>query len=215
MIRINLLPIEMRRGNRLPPKVLAAAFGAALAVSGAVGWLGVCWFGDLPAAENRLQQAVGNLASRAKKVAYADALESNKKDYAGRVQAIQDIGRSRRVWSRFLDDLIDVVNNDGDTESHLAWFDSIVVRGDTKKGATVTLQCSLQGAEQDRLANFHDDLEAAPFGKEVTRSDPTWRREEDPSRIPPSSMRFQMTLQFAPTETAAAKKPGAKAAPAK
>jgi len=33
MIRINLLPSDLRRGNRIPPKVLAVAFAAAEANS--------------------------------------------------------------------------------------------------------------------------------------------------------------------------------------
>jgi len=213
MIRVNLLPVELRAGNRVPAKVLASAFGAALAVSAAVGWLGVLWFGDLAAAENRLQLAAGNLASRAKKVTYVDELETNKKDYAGRVHAIMEIGKSRRVWSRFLDDVIDVVNNDGDTERHFAWFDSIVVKNEPKKGATADLQCSLQGNEQDRVANFHEDLKNSPFGKDVTRSDPGWRKEEDPARVPPVSMRIPLRLQFAPTVVEAPKKGAAKPAP--
>ena len=51
MIRINLLPADLRRGNRVPTIVLAAAFVAALAVSGTVGWFGLVYFGDLGNAE--------------------------------------------------------------------------------------------------------------------------------------------------------------------
>jgi len=47
MIRINLLPAELRGGNRLPPRVIAAALGAAVAMSAALGWFGVVYFGDL------------------------------------------------------------------------------------------------------------------------------------------------------------------------
>ena len=62
MIRINLLPAELRRGNRLPPRVLAAAFGAALLCSAAVGWLGLVYFGDLARAEQELETAHAQLA---------------------------------------------------------------------------------------------------------------------------------------------------------
>ena len=47
MIRINLLPAEYRRGNRISPKVLGAAFGAALAVAASIGWFGIVYFGEL------------------------------------------------------------------------------------------------------------------------------------------------------------------------
>src|SRR5262245_15286113 len=98
MIRINLLPADLRRGNHLPAKVLGAAFGAALAVSGAIGWFGLVYFGDLGAAESALREEEAKLADRQKKVAYYELLDANKKDYALRVQTIQDIGKSRRVW---------------------------------------------------------------------------------------------------------------------
>jgi Tfp pilus assembly protein PilN len=214
MIRINLLPADLRRGNRLPTKVLAAAFGSALAVSASIGWFGLVWFGELGDAEHRLETATAHLADRQKKVVYVDDLDTNKKDYGARVQAIQAIAKSRRVWSKFLDEFIDVVNNNGDTERHLAWFTSMNVKSDPKKGASVTLQCSVQGDEQDRLANFHEDLGAAPFGKEVTRSDPSWKLEEDEARVPPTSLRFPLTLQFNPPVEEkgkpAAKAPGTK-----
>jgi len=199
MIRINLLPAEQRSGNRVPTKVLAAAFGAALATSAAIGWFGIVYFGDLGAAESQLASAEAKLADRQKKVVYYDQLESNKKDYALRVQTIQDIAKSRRVWSKFLDELIDVVNNNGDTERHVAWFESISVKNDPKKGATVTLPSSVQDEDRGRLANFHEDLEASPFGKELmSKTDPGYKVEEEKVRIPPKSMSFALQLQFEP-----------------
>ena len=212
MIRINLLPADLRRGNHLPAKVLGAAFGAALAVSAAIGWFGLVYFGDLGAAETALEQEVAKLTDRQKKVSYHEQLDANKKDYALRVQTIQDIGKSRRVWSRFLDELIDVVNNNGDTERHLVWFDSIAVKsGDAKKGPVVSMPCSVQGKEQERIANFHDDLEGSPFGKEVKKSMPSWKLEEDKTRIPAESLVFKLDLAFEPP---AQPKPAAKPAPA-
>ena len=69
MIRINLLPADLRRGNRVSPKVLAACFGAALAVSGAVGWFGLVYFGDLGDAEENVSHALP-IAHRARPVCY-------------------------------------------------------------------------------------------------------------------------------------------------
>jgi Tfp pilus assembly protein PilN len=211
MIRINLLPADLRRGTRLPAKVLAVAFGSALAVSASIGWFGLVWFGELGAAENRLVAAEEKLVERQKRTAYCDQLESNKADYTTRVQTIQDIGRSRRVWSKFLDELIDVVNNNGDSDRHLAWFNGITVKSDPRTGAKVTMNASVQGDQQDRIANFHDDLEAAPFGKDVKRSDPSWRLNEDSARVPPASLVFPLELTFEPTIKEAPKKPGAPA----
>jgi Tfp pilus assembly protein PilN len=207
MIRINLLPADLRRGNRLPPRVLAAAFGAALLISAAVGWFALVYFGTLAAAEQQLVKVTAELDSRQAKVTYHDKLLANQKDYALRVQTIQDIGNSRRVWSQFMDDLIDVVNNNGATERHLAWFDGITVKGDPKKGVKVTLPSNVQGEDKSLMANFHEDLEAAPFAADLSRkSDPTFKLEEDEIRIPAAFLRFPMELEFKPITPAAKKK---------
>ena len=200
MIRINLLPADLRRGNRVSPKVLGACFGAALAVSGAVGWFGLVYFGDLAAAEDQLQSVEAKLSQRQPKVKYHDDLETNRKDYSQRVQTIQEIGNSRRVWSKFLDELIDVVNNNGDTERHLAWLDSVTVKGDPKKGAKVTIPGNVQDADKSRLANFHEDIEAAAFFADVSlKTDPQWTLEYDATRIPPAFLKFPLELQFNPS----------------
>jgi Tfp pilus assembly protein PilN len=200
MIRINLLPTELRRGNRLPPRVLIAAFAAALVMTAAIGWFSVVYFGDLANAEKQLQKVSADLDSRVGKVQYHDSLDANQKDYAKRVQTIQDIGKSRRVWTKFLDDLIDVVNNNGAVDRHLAWFEGITVRGDAKDGFTVDIPGNVQGADKSRLANFHEDLEAAPFAVDLkTKSDVEFRLEMDEERIPPAYLRFPMQLQFKPT----------------
>lgn len=208
MIRINLLPPDLRRGNRIPPKVLAAAFGGALIVSAAVGWFGLVYFGDLGTAEQALQEAEAKLASRQPKVAYFQQLQTNQKDYALRVQTIQDIGRSRRVWSKFCDELIDVVNNNGDSERHLAWFDAMTVKTDPKGGASVNLPGNVQDSDKARLANFHEDLEAAPFAVDLeSKSDPTFEVKQDAGRIPPAFLSFPLELKFkSPVPPAAPKK---------
>ncbi|MFN7670394.1 MAG: hypothetical protein ACK595_22150 [Planctomycetota bacterium] len=200
----------MRRGRRLQAKLLVVALASAVAVTAALGWLGMKWFGDLKAAEDRLAAAEAKLGELQRRVAYADQLEANKNDYTFRVQSIRDIGNSRRVWSQWLDELIDVVNNDGNAERHLAWFDDLTVRNDATNGALVKLSCAVQGDEQDRLANFHDDMANSAFGKRALLSDPTWKLEEEEGRVPPTSLRFALSLQFPPTNANA--QPGSPAA---
>lgn len=211
MIRINLLPLELRRGNRVPARVLAGAFGAAIAVSAAIGWFGIVYFGDLGAAEQALADVETKLVEKEKRAAYHAQLEANRKDYAERVQTIQQIGQSRRLWSKFCDELLDVVSNNGDTDRHLAWFRSITVKNDPKKGATVTMPGAVQDGDSSRIANFHDDLESAPFAIDLlSKSDQSWRLETDKVRTPAQSLTFPLVLQFKPTvKEAAPAKPAA------
>lgn len=214
MIRINLLPPELRRGNRLPARVIAAAFGAAVATSAAIGWFAIVYFGDLGNAEQSLQAVEAKLAEKEKRVTYHTLLDQNRKEYAERVQTIQTIGKSRRLWAKFADELIDVVNQ-RDLDRHLAWFRSISVKGDPKKGATVTMPASVQGDESSRVANFHEDLEGAPFYPDLLmKSDPTWRLVVEKDRTPSASLDFPLVMQFKPTIVEPPKKAAAKAPPA-
>jgi Tfp pilus assembly protein PilN len=200
VIRINLLPADLRRGTRISPKVLAAAFASAVAVSGAVGWFGIVYFGDLGAVEQQLAAIEQKLTDYDKTVKYHDQLQVNRKDYAARVQTIQDIAKSRRLWSKFLDELIDVVNNNGDTERHLAWLDSITVKTDARSGTTVKMPGNVQDQDKSRVANFHEDLEGAPFAADLSaKSDPTFQLIEDKNRIPAMSLKFPLDLRFKPT----------------
>lgn len=208
MIRINLLPVEMRRGNRLAARVIVAAFASALTVSASIGWFGLVWFGDLSRTERTLQEAEAKLAQKSKQAAYHDQLLANQKDYGERVQTIQDIGKSRRLWCKFLDELIDTINNNGETDRHLAWCGGLNVKTDPKKGATVTIpNCQVQGREKDRLANFHEDLEHAPFADDgMTKSDPGYVLDEAKDRVPTESLKFTLTMQLAPRKADEKKK---------
>lgn len=209
MIRINLLPAEMRRGNRLPARVVAAGFTGAVLVSASLGWLGMVWFGDLAAAEERLVEAESRLGNMQKQLDYQTELEKNKKEYAERVQTIQEIAKSRRLWTKFCDELIDIVNNNGDTERHLAWFTAMNVKSDPKSGVTITMPGVVQGDDKAKIANLHEDLEAASFAAEVDKSDPSFRLDVDKKRVPAAALSFPLSLQYKPPA------PPVKAAPAK
>lgn len=214
MIHVNLLPVEQRRGNRLPMRVLAAGAAAALGAAGAVGWLAVVWFVDLGSVEQRLTALEQQLATREPKLVYHGKLEQKRKDYQERVLTIQSIAQSRRLWSKFCDELIDVVNNNGNTDRHLAWFGGITMKSDPK-GSTVNLvSAAVQDDDTSRVANLHDDFDSAPFAADVvTRSEPTWKLELNKAKTPAASLVFPLTIQLRPMVPAATDKPKAKPAP--
>lgn len=199
MIRINLLPAEFRRGNRISPKVLATAFGAALAVAASIGWFGIVYFGELGELEREEVAVTAELNQKQKKAEYYDRLEANRQDYSTRVQTIQDIGKSRRVWSKFMDELIDVINNSGTSERHLSWFKSLTVKTDKKtKSATIAVPGAVQGDEYAKIGNLHQDIEAAPFFAGATKSAPNGKKDVSDDRVPPESFEFDLTLTLPP-----------------
>lgn len=213
MIRINLLPAEYRRGTRIPPKLLATAFGSALAVAASIGWFGIVYFGELGSLERQDVAITEELDQKKVKSAYYDKLEVNRLDYSTRVGTIQDIGKSRRNWSKFLDEMVDVVNNSGDGDRHQAWFDSLTVKTDKKnRAATVSMPGAVVGTEMARVANLHEDVAHAPFFADIAnKTAPGGKYAFDKSRVPGDSFEFQLQMQFKPmVAEAPKKKPAAK-----
>ncbi len=206
MIRINLLPVHYRRGHRISVRVLATAVGSAIVVCAAVGWFSLVYFGELGELETQHQLIAQDLEQKQQRAAYYDKLETNRKDYLSRVSTIQEIGKSRRLWSKFVDELLDVVNNDGNTDRHLAWFDGLNVSGEPKRGATVNLPGAVQGSEMNRIANLHEDIGNGPFWADIqSMSDPGGKLELDKTREPQESFRFTLQLQFKPPAAEAKK----------
>src|SRR5262245_45614475 len=116
MIRINLLPEDLRKSERTSFKLFAATMAAVIVVCSGVGWFGLVWFGELARLEEEKVAVEETLRQKKERAAYSDALEAEKKDYEVRSETIQGICRSRMSWTEVLDQLIDVVNNDGNTE---------------------------------------------------------------------------------------------------
>lgn len=210
MIRINLLPMEFRRGRRVSTRLLAVAFGSVLAVCASIGWFGLTYFGKLGEVEEAHAALKTRLEQKQKRAAYYDKLDANQKDYQNRVNTIQAIGRSRRLWSKFLDQLVEVINNDSDVDRHIAWFRSMVVKSDPKKGATVTMPGAVQGKDFGKVSNLLESIRNAPFFPELQEMPaPQGKQEISPDRTPPESIEFPMQLTFKPTAPSAKPKPGA------
>jgi hypothetical protein len=198
MIRINLLPDEYRRSEGTPLKLFAAMLGAVILVGSAVGWLAMVYFGELGELEMQHKQITDTLAAKNERAAYHDALVKEGKDYERRADTIKKIGSSRMLWTEFMDQLVDVVNNEGNTARHLAWFNSIdVVDGNDKKGPVITLPGQVQGSSLKKVADFHEDLENAPFAVDVAgKSAPGGEKKINTKRNPPESFSFGLKLNF-------------------
>ena len=199
MIRINLLPEEFRRSERTSFKLLAATLAAVIVVCSAFGWFGLVYFGDLGQLEEERHTFEDTLRTKRERATYHDALEVEKKDYEARSETIQNICRSRIAWTEVLDQLIDVVNNDGNTERHMAWFRSMSVRdsGDQKTGPLIGMPGYVQGGHPKKIADFHDDLEHAPFFADVLRkSPPSGSLEIDTKRSPSEALFFGLEWTF-------------------
>lgn len=199
MIRINLLPEELRRSERTSIKLFAAMLAAVVLVCSAIGWFGLVWFGELSQLEEERASVEDSLRQKRERVTYHDALETEKKDYELRSETIQGICRSRLSWTEVLDQIIDVVNNDGNTERHMAWFRSMTAReaSDPKNGPVVQMPGYVQGAKVSKVGDFHDDVEHAPFFVDIAdKSAPGGSVELDQKRTPPEALAFDLRFTF-------------------
>jgi len=216
MIRINLLPEDLRRSERTSIKLFAATLAAVVLVCSGVGWFGLVWFGELAQLEEERAGVEDSLRQKRERVTYHDSLEVEKKDYESRSETIQNICKSRLCWTEVLDQIIDVVNNDGNTERHMAWFRSMSARdaGDPKAGPVVQLPGYVQGAKVNKVGDFHDDFEHAPFFVDVAeKAAPGGSVELDHKRSPPEALAFDLRFNFkAPKDWARNNKKPAKPA---
>lgn len=198
MIHINLLPQELRRAERTSPKVFASALGGILLVCCSIGWLSMIYFGELGELEIESKNLSDTLSAKSEIASYHDALGGEREAYEQRAKTIRQIGASRMVWTEFMDQLIDVVNNDGNTQRHLAWFSGVqVAEGTDRAGPTVNLPGQVQGDAIKRVADFHDDVEASPFAPDLaSKSAPGGDRKVTQRREPPESFAFTLQLAF-------------------
>lgn len=203
MIRINLLPDEFRRSDRTSPKLFAAVLLTVMAVCGSIGWFGYVYFGELKELEVENARLDEALASKQESVAYFQALQNERTDYEQRSKTIQEIGKSRVLWTPVLDELIGVVNNNGDTERHRAWFRGLTVKSGRRKedGPSLSLPGSLQGDQVRVVADFGDDIERSSFYRFVKDTKmPASQLTRDPTRRPEESININLDIAFLPPE---------------
>ncbi len=164
MIHINLLPEEYRRKVRTPLKAMlailcAVALNASLAAYAA--WL---MFGVAAKADSEKSVAQLEMDGLTPQVNYHNALESETKVYAQREKTLGDITSNRMLWTKKVDELIDVVNFGDDGLRHYVWFDDLNVQqtaGDKRTTTYGDLKADGHSgsAQWDQVAVFLGDIE--------------------------------------------------------
>ncbi|MFT5052108.1 MAG: hypothetical protein ACI8QZ_003540 [Chlamydiales bacterium] len=205
MIRINLLPEEYRRKTRTPLRMMAAIV-AIVAVNGSLlaywSWLS---FGILTQVETQHAVLRVDMEGLAPQVEYHDELRAETSVYASRETTLAEITKNRILWTRKLDELIDVVNLGGDGVRHYIWLDDLTVKQETggRGGSFGSLKAAGHSgsAKWDQVANFLEDVEdrslsgfldtfATPSSPEGTQNPP------DPELIPSEAWSFPFAVQI-------------------
>ncbi|PIE24379.1 MAG: hypothetical protein CSA62_03600 [Planctomycetota bacterium] len=199
MIQINLLPEEFRRRERTSIKVFATVLAAVVVACCSVGYLGHVYFQEyrtIVSERESQQEKLRNIEGLAK---YDDRLLAEIKEYEKRSKTIQQIANSRVLWTRLIDRFIDIVNNEGSTERHMCWFDSLKA-GDTRgaAGPQVTLSAFSETASWKKQADFLDDLQNDElFFADFDRiTAPGGAVIENEKREPAEAISFRLDLQM-------------------
>ena len=216
MIHINLLPESYRKPERTSPKVFAAALIGVILVCSSLGWFGMVYFGDLDKVVVKHRNTSETLKGVNEAAALYTRLVQEQKEFSKRSDTITNIAKGNMSWTKFMDEFITVVTNDGNYERHVAWFNSIQVRGsrDGRKGPSVVLPGAVQGGDLRRVANLHDDVEATEFFRDIAEnSPPSGVKKIDANVYPPESFTFSWKWQFVPPAKWVKNQPKSKSKP--
>ncbi|MFM8979086.1 MAG: hypothetical protein ACKOSS_01275, partial [Planctomycetia bacterium] len=127
MIEINLLPPEYRAKSGTPIARFVAIVGGVVVVAAALGIFAWTHLIELARVRDlrttREEEADGQ--DRRKK--YSLDLQAEIEMFERRRTAIQTINRSRTLWSQKVDQLFDIVANQGGDAPYKAWLEEIEV----------------------------------------------------------------------------------------
>ncbi len=164
MIRINLLPDEYRKRTRMPVKRMAAIAAVVAVNASLLAFLGHLHFAVASEIEGIYDGHKLNMDGLEPQVEYHDALAQEIKLFSSREKTLGDITKNRVLWTRKLDQLIDVVNAGNDVD-HFVWFDDVSARiKQSRKGraskdfGTFEANGHSGSDKWDRMANFLDDV---------------------------------------------------------
>ncbi len=160
MILINLLPEAYREKSKTPVKYMAGV-AASVSICGSLlaFW---AWTAFGVAAEVRSQLTVlsDTKAGLEPQVNYHRELEAESKIFQAREQLLDRITSSRVGWTRKLDELIELVNRQGE-ENYLVWFKDLEAQVQDNARSKVYGRLKAEGHTAESLshvANFLEDV---------------------------------------------------------
>lgn len=165
MITINLLPDEYRRKARSPIGVIAAVAAAALLNTSLFAYYGYLEFGTSANIETTRSVLQLDLDGLKPQVVYHKTLEKEIQTRSAREKTLSEITRNRVLWTKTLDELLDVVHAGREGIEHFVWLEDIDVKlesggGSSRSGYGTLKAAGHSGSEDyDQVANFLEDIE--------------------------------------------------------
>ena len=217
MIRINLLPLELRNAARTPVKVFVAYLAGVGAIAVLLCTYTYLWFNSIVIQERRDRKSdeVSQLTQKASEV---DALHADIAEYKERERVIINIKTSRILWSKKIDELIRI------SPPHI-WITRMQMReydpseytwekGEPQIGGYVKLKCYSVGRDVERMTVYRKRLKESDefylkFMEEPVKPDnfssefigitpPEWHEVVLPSYRESKNVRFPVRLDLRP-----------------
>jgi len=161
MIRINLLPKGLQQAAKTPMKLFATSIGGVVAILICICIYGYLWFNSAVLEERveRKREEVEHLKATAAEV---DSLLDDIEDYKERERAIISIKTNRILWSKKLDELVQLTPN-------YIWIIRLQMneldpaeykweKGREQAGGYLRLKCYSSGNQVTRMTNFRQKL---------------------------------------------------------
>ncbi len=207
MITINLLPDEYRKRAKSPVGTIAAMAGAVLVNASLIAYWGYLQFGISANIETTRAVLQLDLDGLKPQVSYHENLKKEISTRSARETTLTEITQNRVLWTKAMDDVMDIVHAGREGIEHFVWFDDIDVKMDAsgggRGGSFGQLKASgHSGSESyDQVANFLEDMEDAElsslwqiFGKPAA---PEARvNEPDTELIPSVNWSFPLTIEL-------------------
>lgn len=217
MIRINLLPKELQTAAKTP-LILFGTFVAGLALTGVlVIAYAYLWFNSIVLQErvDRKREEVAQLEENARDM---DALLADIADYKEREKAIISIKTNRILWSKKLEELVELT-------PPFVWIVSMEMKEleaneidwknkDSATGGYVELTCYSSGDEVERMTFFRQRLKSVEefymdfldekikpskfYSDFVNISRPEWKKVQLREFLDPNNIRFTVRLDLRP-----------------
>lgn len=165
MIKVNLLPLEYRKAEATPLKQFFATVGAVvLAAMAATIWAWV-FFAKLEPAREEVKVLENEIAGQKGGLEYTKKLETRVKDLQSQYRKIDEVAKSRVVWSRKIDEIWELVVNPKAANRYEVWLKSLSCKvAPTKNsGGSLEFAGTSAGSQVYRLADFHEDVATSPF----------------------------------------------------
>lgn len=207
MITINLLPDEYRRRAKSPIGMIAAIGAAVLVNASLIAYYGYLEFGTSANIETTRAVLQLDLDGLKPQVVYHKALEKEIQTRSAREKTLSEITRNRVLWTKTMDELLDVVHAGREGIDHFVWFDDVDVKleeggGNARSGFGKLKASGHSGSENyDQVANFLEHIEDRElsglwqiFGK--PQAPQARRNDPDEDLIPSVNWSFPLTIEL-------------------